>query len=204
MSQLYIRLRTGFYSHVKTLRLRARLGNDAFWLVPRIWCLAAEHSPNGDLSKYSAEDIAMLVGYQADAQAMLVALKDCGFIDLDGKIHDWDEHNGYHHKFSARASNAANARWDKERMKRKEKGEKETSIASSNAQASNPPLSGNGHLTDTQRIIHHQEFKDAKKQVATLKARYANGESWHPNDKAELQSLKTRQIELKEILGVKV
>lgn len=144
MSQLYIRLRTGFYSHVKTLRLKSRLGMDALWLVPRIWAFAAESQPDGDLSGYTAGEIAALVGYMGDASGMLVALKDCGFMDAEGRIHDWSEHNGFHFKFSARGKTAAAARWgkgDRERDKDKDKDkERETSNAIGMQQASKSVL----------------------------------------------------------------
>jgi uncharacterized phage protein (TIGR02220 family) len=78
-----------------------------------MWAYAAENQPDGDLSGYQAEELAMLLGYSGDATSMLQALKDCGFMDLDGMIHDWMEHNSYHKKFSVRAKKAAKARWAK-------------------------------------------------------------------------------------------
>lgn len=114
MSRLYIRVLTGFYTHRKTIRLVSKIGSDAFWLVPRIWAYAAENQADGDLSGYAPEELAVLVGYSKDAIIMLQALKDCGFIDLDGMIHGWLEHNGYHQKYSERAKKAAAARWNKE------------------------------------------------------------------------------------------
>ena len=51
---------------------------------------------------------------------MLEALKEAGY--LDGmKVHGWDEHNGYHAVFSARASKAASVRWSKEKDQKKDK-----------------------------------------------------------------------------------
>ena len=106
---------TGFYTHRKTIRLASKIGPDAYWLPPRIWAYCAENQPDGDLSGYQADELAMLVAYKGDASSMLVALKDCGFMDLDGMIHDWIEHNGYHEKYSTRAKTAAAARWSKEK-----------------------------------------------------------------------------------------
>lgn len=53
----------------------------------------------------------MLIGCVKHATSMLQALKDVGFIDSDGFIHDWDEHEGYHRVYSERAKTAANALW---------------------------------------------------------------------------------------------
>lgn len=123
------------------------LGDDALWIVPRLWSYAAENQPDGDFSGYSSEELAMLVGCSKHAASMLQALKASGFIDTDGKIHDWEAHNGYHKSYSDRAKKAAKARWEKEKKEKKQKKEEikkeeigkrkeETSIASSMLQAS--------------------------------------------------------------------
>lgn len=113
MSRLYIRVATGFYTHRKTAKLQGMVGHDAFWIPPRIWAYCAENQPDGDLSGYSAQELAMLIGYNKDACGMLVALQECRWIDKDMKVHDWEEHNGYHERYSQRAKTAADARWSK-------------------------------------------------------------------------------------------
>ncbi len=152
MSNLYIRLMTGFWSHRKTARLRALLGDDALWIVPRLWSYAAENQPDGNLSGYTSEELAMLLGCSKHAPSMLQALRASGFVDEDGMIHNWQRHNGYHESYSKRAKSAAEARWAREREK-KEKNQKkeelmkeesgkrkvETSIASSMLVASASP-----------------------------------------------------------------
>ncbi len=131
---LYVRLQSSFWTNRKTLRLRAAIGDSAFWIPPRLWSYAADNQPDGNFSDYTAGELALLLGYLSDAQAMLQALQQAGFMD-GMQIHGWEEHNGYHSTFSARASKAAQARWSKEKNQKKEstrnerKG-KETSIAS--------------------------------------------------------------------------
>lgn len=117
---LHIRLYTNFWTHRKTARLRSILGNDALWIPPRLWSYAAENQPDGDFSNYSPEELALLIGYSSNAQAMLQALQQACF--LDGmKINGWEEHNAYHHAFSERAKKAADARWKGKDKKGKEK-----------------------------------------------------------------------------------
>lgn len=126
------------------MRLRALIGDAALWLPPRLWCYAAQNQPDGDFSKYLPAEFAMILAYLGDAQALLEALQQAGF--LDGmQIHGWPEHNGYHEVYAERAKKAANARWgnEKKRKERRGKGEEkrreeqaQSSIASSNAQAS--------------------------------------------------------------------
>lgn len=124
---LYIRLLTNFWTHRKTAKLRSLIGNDALWILPRLWSYAAENQPDGDFTKYSPEEIALLIGYQGDAQAMLQALQQALFMN-GMQLHDWEEHNGYHHTFSERAKKAAKARWDKkgnEMIGKEKKGDKQ-------------------------------------------------------------------------------
>jgi hypothetical protein len=119
---LYIKVLTSFYNHRKTAKLRVLIGEAALWLPPRLWAYAAENQPDGDFSSFEPEEIAELIGYKGDAQAMLQALLKAGFMDPDRRLHDWGEHNSYHQDYSERAKKAAKARWDKQ----KAKGEKKT------------------------------------------------------------------------------
>lgn len=119
MSNLYIRVMTGFYTHRKTARLRSLIGDDAFWIPPRLWAYCAENQPDGNLSSYSSDEIAMLVGCVKHSSSILEALKTSGFIDPDGVVHDWDAYNGYHKRYSERAKAAADARWSKKKEAKK-------------------------------------------------------------------------------------
>lgn len=135
---LYVRLQTSFWNHRKTMRLKASLGDSALWLPPRLWSYAAESQPDGDFSSYTAEELAAILAYAGDATSMRQALLRAGFLDEDGKLHDWPEHNSYHETYAKRAKDAANTRWEKEREKKRleeERKGKETSIASSMLQA---------------------------------------------------------------------
>lgn len=111
---LYVRVFTNFYAHRKTLRLKAVIGNDAFWIPPRLWAYAAENQPDGCFKDFTADEIAMLVGYLGNAQALLEAMLRVGFLDSDPlRIHDWVDHNSYHTAYSERGKKGARARWDK-------------------------------------------------------------------------------------------
>lgn len=131
-----MRIDVGFWQHRKTLRLRARIGDAALWLPPRIWSYAAQNQPDGDFSQYSAEEIAMLVGYLGDAQGMLEALQQASFFD-GMKVHGWAEHNGYHTVFAERAKKAATARWEKDKKRKEKTREESTREETSNASSIN-------------------------------------------------------------------
>ncbi len=192
---LFVKVACGFFTHRKTLRLRAKIGTDAFWVPPRLWAYAAENQPDGDFSGYSDEEIATLIGYEKDATSMLQALLQAGFLTEKRVIHDWEEHNSYHKTYSDRAKLAAKSRWDKQKERTKEKGEEkigedrrgeETSIASSNATSINPNV--NGLLKGMENVpimgkaqIHGEGKKKQKRTPLTdeeLIQKYSNDETY--------------------------
>lgn len=129
---LFVRLEVGFWTHRKTIRLRALIGDAALWLPPRLWSYAAQNQPDGDFTGYLANELAMLLGYDGDAQAMLEALQRASFMD-GMKIHGWADHNGYHTVFAERAKKAARARWRQEKTGEEKRREESTRQEASNA-----------------------------------------------------------------------
>lgn len=186
---LFIRLETGFWTHRKTARLRGILGESALWLPPRIWSYAAEHQPDGDFSKYLPEELAMLIGYTGNAQAMLEALRLCGFMD-DMQIHGWEERNSYHREFAERARKAAEARWGKKRKTKRgeEKRQAMLEASPSIAEAEAFKLAWN-ELPSPFRPV--RTMSDGR--VTSLRARMKD-EFWSSNWRNALESLKTSEF----------
>ena len=71
---LYIRLQGSYWTHRKTLKMVAALGEPGWWIMPRLWNFAGSNQPDGDFSKYTAQEIALSIGYHGNAQAMLQAM----------------------------------------------------------------------------------------------------------------------------------
>lgn len=164
MSNLYIRVRTGFYSNRKTVRLRLKIGDDAFWIPPRLWAYCAENQADGDISGYQSEELAELIGCGKYATSILQALKDCGFVTNEGKIHDWAEHNGYHEKFAERAKFAASARWSKHRKN-------PPALPSDTESGNRKGESGDKHcLSNAPSITAEQIYKEYPLKVGKPKA----------------------------------
>jgi hypothetical protein len=199
MSRLYVKVMTGFYAHRKTLRLRAALGDDAFWVPPRLWAYAAEHQPDGVFEDFSAEEIASLISYTSptrDASRMLEALLKAGFMDDKPlRIHDWQEHNRYHQTFADRAKKASAARWSKPPSRPTPETEKEKERGVSNASSINPPV-----LKISDRISHERELKAINLELGTLgKLKdYDEGSKSYKR----IQELTQKQATLRNLLGV--
>lgn len=136
---LYIKLYADFFSHRKTARLRARLGDDAFWIPPRLWAYAAQNQIDGNFSSYSSDELAMLLECSKHASSLLQALKDCGFMTQEGEIHQWAEHNAFHAVNSNRARKAALARHEKESKEKNKETETETETSTLQASSKDAP-----------------------------------------------------------------
>ena len=111
------RIDVGFFNHIKTKRLRKRLGLEGVFALQILWAYAALHEH--DESKiYTSEDIELAVDWDGDGDISEV-LCEVGYLDrADGgfKIHQWEIHNGYAATASKRSEAgriAAKARWDK-------------------------------------------------------------------------------------------
>lgn len=191
---LYVKLKSTFWTHRKTMRLRTLIGNDALWVVPRLWSYASDNQPDGDFSDYSPDELALLIGYNLDAQALLQALHQAGFL-VDNKLKDWEEHNGYHASFAERARTAALARWSKKEKNQKKEDKDndidiETSIASSMLQASKHRLNKLFNRRDTTTWSKKEEVilkglmlgKEFESELKEIEAYYTSGSKYLRQD----------------------
>lgn len=140
----FINLDENYFEHVKVKRLIGKLGAGAELIPLMLWCHAAKYAPiDGVLKGYSNKEIAQICQWQGDtkdATSMLQALLDLNFVLLtkngDYKIWEWELHQGHIVTFADRAKYAANKRWEKHRIKRKDAtsiANTEISITTSNA-----------------------------------------------------------------------
>lgn len=114
-----IRVLTTFPHHHKTKKLRRKLGPEGVCALIFLWLFAAENRPDGVLSGMDEDDICIAAQWDGDAQSMLGALLEVGFLELvEGAyvIHDWLVNNPWAASAPARkakAEHAAKARWEK-------------------------------------------------------------------------------------------
>lgn len=205
MSKLYIKVMTGFYANKKTLRLKAAIGDAAFWVPPRLWAYAAENQPDGIFADYSPGEIASLIGYTGDASSMLEGLLKAGFMDEGPlRIHNWAERNEYHQTYAERAKKAAAARWSKPSPPKPSPdtdSDKDNDRGASIAQASlkqclkHPPS-----IKLSERISYEQELNRTTAEIRQL----GQLSDYDRDSKqyARLVELLKRQKELCKLLGV--
>lgn len=85
--------------HPKTLKLLRLAGEGAGLCLMRLWGKALKICPDtGDLGCYDWEEIESMSGWRGEPKVFYDALVNCGrnggsgFLDADGKLHDWLEH----------------------------------------------------------------------------------------------------------------
>jgi len=58
------------------------------------WLWSVDNAPDGDLSTIETQDIADAAGWTKSADVFMQVLIDCGFVDENMHIHDWDDYIG--------------------------------------------------------------------------------------------------------------
>ncbi len=100
-SSLYVPIHGNIWTHPKTQRLAYDLRKSDVATVGhlmRLWCMAQRHAEDGDLSSWSAADIARAAGWPLKSAArFLECLIVHGWICVeDGRqvLHDWSDYGG--------------------------------------------------------------------------------------------------------------
>lgn len=93
----WFRMEASFRDHPKVKKLARRLEcslAEARGFVAGLWCWICDASPDGNLSSYDAEDLAIAADWSGDPEVFRAALVATGLIDEtpDGAhLHDWME-----------------------------------------------------------------------------------------------------------------
>ena len=93
-------MKTGTIRHVKTLRLKRRLGNTPDYILAgvlnMVWDMTAEQAPRGDIGRFTDEDIAAYIGWDGNDLKLIEALVLSGWLDECSEnrlvVHDWGDH----------------------------------------------------------------------------------------------------------------
>jgi hypothetical protein len=107
------RVSVGFLTHRKTIALQRQLKHSGVVGLISLWSHTAAHNWSGDLSGYTADDIARVAGWKGKPAKFVDALIECGFLDVlsEGgyRIHDWSIWNDYATKADERVAKARKA-----------------------------------------------------------------------------------------------
>lgn len=107
-----IRIAVTFLDHLKTVKLKRRLGSDAVLCLVRLWFYTAQNRPDGVLTGMDDEDIEIAAKWEGEQGALFKSLIDIGWLVVqDGlsHIHDWEEHQPWVCEAPARKDKARRA-----------------------------------------------------------------------------------------------
>ena len=93
----WIELHQNLPAHRKVKKLKRLLKiktPQAVGHLAMLWLWAVDNAPDGDLSTLDPEDIAEACEWPKDAEQLVQALMEAGFIDPDAKLHDWSDYAG--------------------------------------------------------------------------------------------------------------
>ncbi len=79
------------------LRLAARVracGPQVIGHLQYLWWWSLDYAPDGDLARFAAPEVAAASEWKGDPDLWLAALKETGWIDEDGHLHDWHDYAG--------------------------------------------------------------------------------------------------------------
>lgn len=113
-----IRVNCDLWDHPKYQRLTAQLGDIAGLALIRLWSWAGRYKMDGKLGAMSDAEIATAAKWQGDPAEFVGALREAGtwsaWLDKDGDLHDWPDHQPFVVKTDQRreqASMAGKAAW---------------------------------------------------------------------------------------------
>ncbi len=94
----WIELHQSLPQHRKLLALRDALGlrtPAALGHMCLLWLWALDNAPDGDLSALPARQLAEICQFNVRrAGDLAAALRTSGFVDADGRLHDWGDYTG--------------------------------------------------------------------------------------------------------------
>jgi hypothetical protein len=91
-------MKLGTTTHPKFRRLQKQLKLPSYaaaGLLEMLWMLASQYADDGDLTRFTPQEIADYCDYEGDADSLLEALVACKWLDRDAdslRIHDWFDH----------------------------------------------------------------------------------------------------------------
>lgn len=131
--------------HLKLRRLAKALNihrAQAIGHLHYLWWWALDGAPDGDLSSLNPEEIAEMAEWPGEPEPFVEALRECGWLDPDGRIHDWQDYAG-------KITGLREANRDRQRRRRNAARDRavtrDNTVTSRVRHGAEPPL---GHATE--------------------------------------------------------
>ncbi len=106
LTDVDVRVYSGFFSHVKTKKLIRRAGYEAAFRFIQLWTEVRKTNPDGQLPGYTIEDIELLVDWGGTPELLVRSLVEVGYLDETPEgfaVHDWRDHQPHAYKTKIRS-----------------------------------------------------------------------------------------------------
>lgn len=138
---------------LKFKRLQRRLGLSLAQTVGTLellWIATTKNTPEGDIGRYSDEDIAIACDWASDPETLITALVECGWLDRNEEyrllVHDWADHApNYVHGFLSRHGRTVRQAAKEDAKEPPKEGAKQPAIAGSQTNLTKPNLAESNH-----------------------------------------------------------
>ncbi len=206
----WIQVYSNLPQHPKVIRLADALGLTsaavrpdavAVGMLVSLWTWAAQNAPDGDLSRVSPRAVAEACSWRRTPQKLLDALTQTGFLDPDGRLHDWDVHERLYMDALERRREQTRERVRRYRARSAENGgacNAENSVTSVTCNAEKSVTSVTCNATIPNRTIPEQnvclpEERKRKERSAFAESFYAGCEGSLLRTKAVIAVMEARQ-----------
>jgi hypothetical protein len=110
----HLRRHPSFLKFARLLDVNPNLANG---ILSGVWAFAFDFAPDGDLSRFDPDDLALSLDWEMDGALVWRAMRDAGFLESGGIIADWESWGGA--VFSDR-KREAERKWDQRNLSEQE------------------------------------------------------------------------------------
>jgi hypothetical protein len=113
-----------------------------------LWYWAMDYAQDGRIGGFDALDVAIAADWEGEPDAFIDGLKQAGFIDRDGKLHDWEDYAGKYFK------------------RREQNMERQQRFRETRASKPDSPVSrvSNALLTDVSRVSNASRVEKSREE----------------------------------------
>ncbi len=159
----WIELHQTLPKNKKTIKLKRELGiktPQAVGHLCMLWLWALDNTTDGDISEFTADDIAEVCEWKKDSEKFYAALINAGLIDGDLRIHDWDEYFG--RLMAKREVNREQAKARQKRYRERLKTAKNSESAEEEFADKNNETLRNSNALQDRNVTHNNSVSNGK------------------------------------------
>lgn len=158
----WIELHQTLPKNKKTIKFKRELGiktPQAVGHLCMLWLWALDNTTDGDISEFTADDIAEVCEWPKDSEKFFAALINSGLVDKDLRIHDWEEYFG--RLMAKREVNREQAKARQKRYRERLKTAKNSDSEEEESADENAETLRNSNALQERNVTHNNSVSNA-------------------------------------------